>query len=47
MGSESEKELLNQFTVCVFPKLMLVFAYAALPFGFDVGLLGQICNLNF
>ena len=27
MGSESEKELFNQFTMYVFPELMRVFAY--------------------
>ena len=27
MGSESEKVLFNQFTMYVFPELMLVFAY--------------------
>ena len=27
VGSESEKELFNQFTMYVFPELMLAFAY--------------------
>ena len=38
MGSESEKELFNQFTMYVFPELMLVFAYTSSPFGFDARL---------
>ena len=42
MGSESEKELFNQFTMYVFPELMLVFAYISFPFGFDARLLGPI-----
>ena len=42
MGSESEKMLFNQFTMYVFPELMLVFAYTSFPFGFDARLLGLI-----
>ena len=42
MGSECEKVLFNQFTMCVFPELMLVFAYTSFPFGFDARLLGLI-----
>ena len=38
MGSESEKELFNQFTMYVFPELMLVFAYTSFPFGFNARL---------
>ena len=38
MGSESEKEHLNKFTMYVFPELMLVFAYTFSPFGFDARL---------
>ena len=42
MGSESEKVLFDQFTMYVFPELMLVFAYTSFPFGFDARLLGLI-----
>ena len=42
MGSESEKVLFSQFTMYVFPELMLVFAYTSFPFGFDARLLGLI-----
>ena len=42
MGSESEKELFNQFTTYVFPELMLVFAYTSFPFGLAARLLSPI-----
>ena len=42
MGSESEKELFHQFTMYVFPELMLVFVYTSCPFGFDARLWGLI-----
>ena len=42
MGSESQKVLFNQFTMYVFPELMLVFACSSVPFGFDARLLGLI-----
>ena len=42
MGSESGKELFNQFTMYVFPKLMVVFAYTSFPFAFDARLWGLI-----
>ena len=42
MGSESEKVFFNQFTMYVFPELMLVFAHTSFPFGFDARLLGLI-----
>ena len=42
MGSESEKELFNQFTMYVFPEMMLVFAYTSFPLGFDARLWSQI-----
>ena len=44
VGSESEKELFNHFTMYmyVFPELMLVFAYTSFPFGFDARLWGLI-----
>ena len=45
MGSESEKVLFNQFTMYVFPVLMLVFAYTSFPLGFDARLLGLIVTL--
>ena len=32
----------NQFTMCVLPELMLVFAYNSFPFGFDARLWGLI-----
>ena len=38
----SEKELFNQFTMYVFPEVMLVFAFTSFPFGFDAKLLGLI-----
>ena len=34
-GSESEKELFNQFAMYVFPELMIDFAYTYFPLGFD------------
>ena len=42
MGSESE--LFNQFTMYVFPELMLVFEYTSFPLGFDARLLGPIVS---
>ena len=42
MGSESEKVLFNQFTMYVFPEVMLVLAYTSFPFSFDARLLGLI-----
>ena len=42
MGSESEKVLFNQFTMYVFPELMLGFACNSFLFGFDARLLGLI-----
>ena len=42
MGSESQKELFNQFTMYVFPELMLVFIYTSFPFGFDARLSGPV-----
>ena len=38
MGSESEKDFFNQFTMYVFLELMLVFAYTSFPFCFDARL---------
>ena len=38
MGSESEKELFNQFSMYISPKLMLIFAYTSFSFGFDARL---------
>ena len=45
MGSESKKELFNQFTMYYFPEVMLVFAFTSFPFDFDVRLLGLIVTL--
>ena len=42
MGSESEKEHFNKFTMHVFPQLMLVFANTSFPFGFDARLWGLL-----
>ena len=47
MGSESEKVLFNQFTMYVFPELMLVFAYTSFPFGFSCKAVGSYCYLSF
>ena len=44
VGSESEKELFNQFTMYVFHELVLVFAYTSFPFGFDARLWGLIVS---
>ena len=41
MGSESEKELFNQFSMYISPELMQDFAYT-FPFGFDARLWGLI-----
>ena len=40
--SPRERERFNQFTMYVFPKLMLAFAYTSFPFGLDAGLWGLI-----
>ena len=42
MGSESEKELFNQFSMYISPELMLIFAYTSFSFGFDARLWGLI-----
>ena len=42
MESESEKQLLYQFTMYVFLELMLVSAYNYFPFGLDARLWGLI-----
>ena len=35
-----KSSVFNQFTMCVFLELMLVFAYTSFPFGFDARLRG-------
>ena len=42
MGSESEKELFNQFTMYIFPELMLVFVSTSFAFGVGARLWGLI-----